>query len=97
MPGRKSGMEELKIKERYAELADPFFKFLREMLESDNKVDKKWATEQLGKAYSRMIPQTLQGDSNSPLIIQIAGEVKDKYDANTNKTTSGDSEGQTQA
>lgn len=97
MPGRKSAIEELEIVKRYSELSPLFFKFLKEMLESKDKGDKKWATEQLGKAYTRMIPQTLQGgESDRPLIIQIAGEVKDKYDAKTNNTTSGNSEGQTQ-
>jgi hypothetical protein len=60
MAGRKSQMQELQIKERYSALAEPYFKFLQKTLDKGSDKDKKWAVEQLTKAYSRMIP--LQGD-----------------------------------
>lgn len=55
--GRKSWTEELNIAQRYSDLTEPAFKVLMEMLESEEKADKKWAVEQLGKAFVKMIPQ----------------------------------------
>jgi hypothetical protein len=92
--GRKTWEEEFNLKQRYAELSVPFFNFIKEMFENGDKNDKKWAAEQLSKAYTRMIPQTLEGSEDKPLVIQIAGEVKDKYNAKTNEEAGGDSEGQ---
>lgn len=60
MAGRKSQLHELQIKERYSALAEPYFNYLKKTLETGSDKDKKWAVEQLTKAYSRMIP--LQGD-----------------------------------
>lgn len=59
MPGRKSYLEELQIAQRYADLTEPAFKVLKEMLESEDKADRKWAVEQLSKAYTKMIPQDI--------------------------------------
>ena len=82
MPGgRKTFREEFQIKQRYADLAEPFFKFLKTMFEEGSIADKKWAVEQLGKGYVKMIPQTLEGgDENNPLqlIIQRHGEEDNK-------------------
>lgn len=55
--GRKSWTEELQIAQRYSDLTEPAFKVLNEMLQSEDKADRKWAVEQLGKAYVKMIPQ----------------------------------------
>jgi len=55
--GRKSYFEELDIARRYSELSDPFFAFLMEMFNSEDKSDRKWAAERLEKAYVKMIPQ----------------------------------------
>ena len=55
--GRKSYFEELNIANRYSELSEPFFEFLLEMFNSDDKADRKWAAERLEKAYVKMIPQ----------------------------------------
>lgn len=57
--GRKGFGEELKIRERYTALTEPFFEVLKEMLSSEDKTDKKWAVEQLNKAYVKMIPQDI--------------------------------------
>ncbi|MBK7428760.1 MAG: hypothetical protein IPI60_17950 [Saprospiraceae bacterium] len=65
--GRKSKFEELQIVERYSELSQPFFHFLKEMFETGDKSDKKWAAEQLAKAYTKMIPQEVEGDFNATL------------------------------
>jgi len=63
----KTYEETLLIKQRYADLTEPAFKVLRECLEGDNILDKKWACEQLGKAFVKMIPQTIAGDPENPL------------------------------
>jgi hypothetical protein len=55
--GRKSWTEELQMAQRYSDLSEPAFKVLRKMLDSDDKADQKWAVEQLGKAFVKMIPQ----------------------------------------
>ena len=52
-------MEEMQIKQRYSDLSVPAFEFLKEMLESDSVVDRKWAFEQLSKGFVKMIPQDL--------------------------------------
>lgn len=57
--GRKSWTEELQIAQRYSDLTEPAFRVLKEMLDSDDKNDKKWAVEQLGKAFVKMIPQDI--------------------------------------
>ena len=57
VPGRKSWTEELQIAQRYADLSEDYFAFLKEMYTSEEKADKKWASEQLAKAYVKMIPQ----------------------------------------
>ena len=70
--GRKTLKEELQIKQRYADLSEPFFEFLLACLEGDDKADKKWAAEQLSKAYVKMIPQTLQGDEDGgPIQVKV--------------------------
>ena len=55
--GRKSWSAELQIAQRYSDLTEPAFKVLKEMLGSADKIDRKWAVEQLGKAFIKMIPQ----------------------------------------
>lgn len=57
--GRKSYFEELKIADRYSALSEPYFLFLKKMLDSEDKTDKKWAAERLEKAYIKMIPQDI--------------------------------------
>ena len=60
MAGRKSQFEEMQIVERYSALTAPYFKVLKNRLDSGDEKKENWAVEQLTKAYSRMIP--LQGD-----------------------------------
>lgn len=81
--GRKSYFEELNIANRYSLLSEPYFTFLKEMLESKDKTDKKWAAERLEKAYVKMIPQKISGDTESPLIIQVTSESATRYGLNT--------------
>lgn len=68
LPGRKSTTEELKITERWAELTEPFFKILEEFATSKNKVDRKWAGEQMAKGFVKMIPQAIKGTGEDGLI-----------------------------
>lgn len=68
--GRKSYFEELEIAQRYSDLTEPAFKVLKEMLESEEKSDRKWAVEQLGKAYTKMIPQDVTS-GGKPLTISF--------------------------
>lgn len=71
--GRKSWTEELQIAQRYADLSEEYFAFLKEMYESEDKADKKWATEQLSKAYTKMIPQDLNlgGKKDQPILVKF--------------------------
>jgi hypothetical protein len=70
--GRKSMREELGILRRYSDLTEPYFKFLKDCLEGDDKDDKKWAADNLKNAFAKMIPQTLDGmGDNGEIQIQI--------------------------
>lgn len=91
-PGRKSYFEELDIAGRYSNLSEPYFKFLKEMLESEEKSDRKWAAERLEKAYVKMIPQTVEGNVDRPLVIQLTNESAERF--NIASSTTGSSEGQ---
>lgn len=86
MPGRKGFVEELDLVKRYADLTVPFFKLLKQYLESEDKADQKWAAEQLSKAFVKMIPQKIAGDGESPLIIQISKESAERYDITPSTT-----------
>jgi len=79
LAGRKSYFEELNIANRYAELSEPYFKFLKKMLASEDKADQKWAAERLEKAYVKMIPQTLEGSQDKPLVIQLTNESATRF------------------
>lgn len=68
--GRKGFGEELRIVERYSALTEDFFIVLKEMLASEDKADRKWAVEQLNKAYTKMIPQDITS-GGQPLNIQF--------------------------
>jgi len=67
MAGRKSLKDELKLFERYSDLTEPYFRVLKKRLESGKPDQENWAVEQLTKAYTKMIPQTLAGDPDNPL------------------------------
>jgi hypothetical protein len=68
---RKSFKEELKLFHRYSELTEPYFKVLNEHLKSKDPMAKRWAVEQLSKAFVKMLPQdidlTTKGESLNPL------------------------------
>lgn len=75
LPGRKSWVEELQMAQRYSDLSVPAFKVLRQMLDSDDKADQKWAVEQLGKAFVKMIPQD-HTSGGEPLTISFDAAFK---------------------
>jgi hypothetical protein len=88
--GRKTLREELQIMQRYSDLSVPYFKFLRDCLEGDDKTDKKWASEQLSKAFVRMIPQETDITSGGmPLI--LPAEIIHKNGIDTSPEPEGDS------
>lgn len=70
-PGRKSYFEELEIVQRYADLSDDAFKVLRRMLKSKKEANQKWAVEQLGKGFSKMIPQDFTS-GGQPINVQFS-------------------------
>lgn len=72
-PGRKSWMEEMKLKQRYSDLSEEYFAILKKMMKSKDKNDRKWAVNELSKAFVKMIPQTVAGDEDSPLTFQVTG------------------------
>lgn len=47
----------MNIAHRYSELTEPFFRVLKKHLESGDEKKEMWAVEQLGKAFTKMIPQ----------------------------------------
>lgn len=57
--GRKTIREEFKTMQMYADLSVPYFRVLKENLESDKLEDKKWAVERLTSAFVKMIPQDM--------------------------------------
>ena len=67
--GRKSLREEIGVLRRYADLSEPYFKFLKDTIEGDDKDEKKWAVEVLTKAFVKMIPQKIEGEGEN-------GEIK---------------------
>ena len=71
MAGRKSKFEELQIVERYAELTDPYFRELKSLLSSKIKADRRFAVEQLSKAFPKMIPTQLSGEGGGPVQINV--------------------------
>ena len=82
--GRKSQYEEIDIKRRYSDLSEKFFDVLKENLNSEVKSDKKWAVEQLSKAYPKMIPQQVDNKLSGGITIKIDKEIADKYDTPQN-------------
>lgn len=82
MPGRKSYFEELQIAQRYADLSEDYFKFLKEMYASEDKADKKWASEQLAKAYTKMIPQDFTS-GGQPIIVSFDNAFTSSPEANS--------------
>ena len=77
--GRKSLKEELQIKQRYADLSEPYFKVLKKALESKNPADQRWAVEQLTKAYTKMIPQQVTGEDDGPIQIKVINYADGNY------------------
>jgi hypothetical protein len=82
MAGRKSFHAELRLFERYNELTVPYFNFLKRMLKSKSKEDKKWASERIEKAFVKMIPQdvTSGGEKIQPIYAGISKHLGDQED-----------------
>ena len=78
--GRKGLGEEMRIKQRFSALSEPYFKVLMEFLESDDKADRKFAVSELSKAFVKMIPQSVDGgeDENGLPIPLMCGVTKNK-------------------
>lgn len=87
MPGRKSWKEELNIAQRYADLTPKAFEVLSEMLESEEKQDRKWAVEQLSKGFQKMIPQVVEAPEEG-FVLRIVSESADRYGVSQNTKTS---------
>jgi len=85
VPGRKSAMEELEVMRRYAVLAPKYFAVLKKCLDSEKPEDYKWATEQLNKAFVKMIPQTFAGDPYNPLSLVFDNSFKNVATRSTEK------------
>lgn len=77
--GRKGLGHEMRLKERFSELSEPYFLALKGFLESEEKADQKFAIEQLTKAYSKMMPTEITGEEGGAIIIQVAKEGIEKY------------------
>lgn len=86
--GRKSYFEELNIADRYSALSEPYFKFLKRMIESEEIADQKWAAERLEKAYVKMIPQDItSGGKELPQpIISLDGLLRDHITQENSET-----------
>jgi hypothetical protein len=70
--GRKSLKDEIGVLKRYADLAEPYFRVLRDSLESEDKDERKWAADNLKTAFAKMIPQSLEGTGdNGEFILNI--------------------------
>jgi len=55
--------DEVGILRRYSDLTAPYFKVLRDHLDSEKKEDRRWAAEQLKNAFIKMIPQEASGEA----------------------------------
>lgn len=86
--GRKSRFAELNLANKYNDLTPKFFAFITEMLDSGDKNDRKWAVEQLGKAYVKMIPQTIEGDIDHPIpILNLTSNAVQGNNSNSQDTS----------
>lgn len=85
--GRKTLDEELSIKQRYSDLSVPFFKVLKQRLNSRNRKEQDWAIEQLSKGFVKMIPQVLEGDKENPLMVMPIFNGKSLQNNNSSETS----------
>jgi len=85
--GRKSWKEELKIKQRYSALTEPYFRVLMKFLKSEDKSDQKFAVTEISKAFVKMIPQSIDGgeDKNGNPIPLLYGIYS--HDSNKENST----------
>ena len=73
-PGRKSWTEEMKLAQRYSDLSEDYFKILKEFAQSEDKNDRKWAAQELSKAFVKMIPQDMDITSGGEPIPLLGGK-----------------------
>lgn len=69
--------EELQIVERLAELSLPTFTFIKSCLVSKNRLDKKWAVEQMVKLYGKCIPTEITGEGGGPVEVTLIKYAQD--------------------
>lgn len=63
--GTKGYGEMLEIVKKYSALSDDYFRTLTEWLNGDDKELKKLAMQLLSAAFTKMIPQKLDGEFNN--------------------------------
>lgn len=71
MAGRKSIKDELDtaaLVNRLCNLSEQFYDVIEENLQSGVKSDKKWAVEQLGKLYGKILPTKIEGSGEGGAI-----------------------------
>jgi hypothetical protein len=89
--GRKTLKDEIKIVERLAALSEPTFRYIRGMLDSEEKADKKWAVEQMIKLYSKCIPTEITGAGGEalfpkPLLNALHDNISNEEDTQAQET-----------
>ncbi len=89
--GRKGFGEELELLRRYSDLSEGYFNFLKQMLEGEDKADKKWAVDCISKAYVKMIPQKIAGDEENPINFGIIMYPNGKDNVETPQGATGES------
>lgn len=87
--GRKGWKEELDIGRRYTDLSEDFFAILKEFAQSEDKADRKWAAEQLGKGFVKMIPQQVESPDGG-FVLKIVPESGNRYGVSSNSEKSSD-------
>lgn len=60
--GRKTCVDEFKIIERYSDLSESYFGFLKKKIEKGSDEEKWKAVQILKGAFEKMIPQKLDGE-----------------------------------
>lgn len=80
----------MQLKQRYSDLSEDYFRVLKAHMASEDKSDQKWATQELSKAFVKMLPQDLTTDGQAISFI-INGVLADKN--GINPETTGRSEG----
>jgi len=85
--GRLGYGEEFDLKKRYSALSEEYFKFISGMFENGDKADKKWASEQLSRAFVKMLPTVVEGGNpDKPIpIMYVSRNKSDSEDKKDNE------------